>query len=143
MKSVKGSWTPNGTWKASAADAFNQRKVATGRSPHSAVPKANAPSKEQVQLPGPTTIPASATPNGAKSRPDAAPSEQPMTLPAPPWDRLLTTREAAKIMNVSVETVKKWRQRRLRPAYVKYRDGAVRYWLAVVLQFVSDCTIER
>ncbi len=46
-------------------------------------------------------------------------------------------------MNVSVETLKKWRQRGLGPAFIKYHNGAVRYSLIVVLQFVSDCTIER
>ena len=61
----------------------------------------------------------------------------------PPGDPLLTTREAAVILNVSEATLKKWRQRGRGLAFIKYHSGAVRYRLSVVLQFVSDCTAIR
>lgn len=58
-------------------------------------------------------------------------------------DPLLTTREAAVILKVSVDALKKWRQRGLGPAFLKYDSGAIRYRLSVLLQYVSDCTAER
>ena len=78
------------------------------------------------------------------SWPPTVPPKQPPTLNMlPPGDPLLTTREAAVILNVSEATLKKWRQRRVGPAFIKYGSGAVRYRLSVVLQFVSDCTAIR
>lgn len=56
-------------------------------------------------------------------------------------DLLLTTRQAASFLNLSVETLKKWRKRGGGPAFIKYNNGAVRYQVNVLLQFVSDCTI--
>jgi len=72
-----------------------------------------------------------------------APPQQPPELEVPPEDPLLTTRQAAVILKVSVESLKKWRQRGIGPAFVKYDSGAVRYQLSVVLQFVNHCTVGR
>jgi hypothetical protein len=60
-----------------------------------------------------------------------------------PDDPLLTSREAAVIMKVSVESLKKWRQRLVGPAFIKYDTGAVRYQLSVLLQYVRDCKARR
>lgn len=77
------------------------------------------------------------------SWPPGAPLQQPPALTVPPTDPLLTTKEAAVILKVSVDTLKKWRQRGRGPAFIKYESGTVRYRLSVVLQFVSDCTPDR
>lgn len=76
-------------------------------------------------------------------RSTAAHPQQPSTSTVPPGDHLLTTREAAVIIKVSVEALNKWRQRGLGPTFIKYPSGAVRYRLSVVLQFVNDCTAKR
>ena len=81
--------------------------------------------------------------NSAVARSAAALPQLPDNLPMSPGDRLLTSPEAAKMMNISVETLKKWRQRGGGPAFIKYPGGRVRYRVTLVLQFVSDCTIGR
>jgi DNA-binding transcriptional regulator YiaG len=55
-----------------------------------------------------------------------------------PNDRMLTTRQVATMLGVSEEALKKWRQRRMRPGFVRYHDGAVRYRLSVILKFMDD-----
>lgn len=72
--------------------------------------------------------------------PPAARQQRPRTPTVAPEDPLLTTRDAAVIMKVSVDCLKKWRIRGVGPAFIKYDSGAVRYRLSVVLQYVSDCT---
>lgn len=129
-------------WKDTAADAFNQRKLATGRSPQSAVSNTSAPLGERVQPQGSTTVPTSGTPNGPKSRPEATPSEQPITLQPLPLDLSLTTRQAAQYLNVSVETLKKWRQRGRGPSYVRYEGGAIRYPLSALVQYLNERTVK-
>jgi hypothetical protein len=124
-----------------AADAFNHHKIATGRPPQSAVSSTSAVPREKVQLPAPTT-PTSATPNGPKSSPDAAPSEQPITLHPLPLDLSLTTRQAAQYLNVSVEAMKKWRQRGVGPAYVRYEGWAIRYPLSALVQYQNERTVK-
>ena len=75
--------------------------------------------------------------------PPTATTKRPPTLKVlPPSDPLLTTREAAVILKVSVECLKKWRRRGV-PAFIKYDSGAVRYRLSVLLHYVSDCTAKR
>jgi predicted site-specific integrase-resolvase len=54
---------------------------------------------------------------------------------------MLTAKQAAGILNVSVETLKKWRRRGKGPRFVRYQDGAVRYPLSALMQFLQDCTI--
>lgn len=77
------------------------------------------------------------------SWPAAACQQRPRTPTVAPEDPLLTTREAAVIMKVSVDSLKKWRQRGVGAAFIKYESGAVRYRLSVVLRYVSDCTAKR
>ncbi len=64
-------------------------------------------------------------------------------LEVPIWDPLLTTRETGVVMKVSVEALKKWRQRRVGPPFIKYPTGAVRYRLSAVHKFINDCTAKR
>ncbi len=77
------------------------------------------------------------------SWPPTAPPQPPPKLEVPSGDFLLTTREAAVILKVSVEGLKKWRQRGIGPAFIKYPNGAIRYRLSDVLQYVSDCMVGR
>ena len=71
-----------------------------------------------------------------------APPEQPIDLPAIPVDRLLTTRQVAKVLGVSIETLKKWRQRHKYLEFVRFPDGCVRYKLSAVQKFIDDWTFE-
>jgi hypothetical protein len=142
MNKANGAWTAGGIWMPGAANAFNQRKVATGRSPQSAVIRTSAPPMEGIQLPATATSPTNATPKEPKSHADAAFSEQPTTLQSLPLERLLTTRQAAPILSESVDTLKKWRQRGLGPAYIKYESGAIRYRLSDLWQYLDDHTVE-
>jgi hypothetical protein len=130
------------SWKDTAADAFNQRKVATGRPPQSAVSNASAAPKEKVQVPTSTTTPANATPEEPQSRADIAPCEQPMTLQPLPVDPALTTKQAAPILNESFETLKKWRQKGVGPAYIRYESGAIRYRLSALMQYLNERTVK-
>ena len=77
------------------------------------------------------------------SWPPIARPPQPPKLEVPPGDPLLTTREAAVLLRVSVEGLKKWRQRGIGPAFIKYDSGAVRYQLSVVLQYRTKCIQKR
>jgi predicted DNA-binding transcriptional regulator AlpA len=51
------------------------------------------------------------------------------------FERLLTDREVAAMVGVSVATVRRWRLRHLGPQYlrigvlIRYRPGSVRQWL--------------
>jgi hypothetical protein len=54
---------------------------------------------------------------------------------------MLTTEQAAMILNVSVEKLKKWRQRGKGPRFARYEDGAIRYRLSALMQYVDECTI--
>jgi hypothetical protein len=132
----------NEAWKDSALDAFNQRKLATGRSPQGAVPETSAPLKEQVQQPTRRAIPTSATPSGPQACPDAAPSKQTITIKPLPLDPALTTKQAAPVLNESFETLKKWRQRKCGPAYIQYESGAIRYRLSVLMQYQNERTVK-
>ncbi len=74
-----------------------------------------------------------------KSWMDVAPSSKPNPSQPLPPERYLTTMQAAAFLNFSPETVKKWRQRKIGPAYVKGETGAVRYRLSVLLQYLDEC----
>jgi hypothetical protein len=73
---------------------------------------------------------------------DAAP-EQPIALQPIPVELYLTTRQVAVILNVSVETQKKWRRRGKGPAFLKLNSGAIRYQLEAVQQYLNDCAFMR
>jgi DNA-binding transcriptional regulator YiaG len=104
----------NSRYVADAANYQNQRRINTGRS--------SAPT--------------------AARKPASAPVEEPLPLPEIPMDRMLTTKQAAMILGVSFETLKKWRQRRKRPQFLRYPDGAIRYRLSVIMRFLANCTVE-
>ena len=78
----------------------------------------------------------------AGAQQQAAPPEQPINLPPIPVDRLLTTRQVAKILGVSIETLKKWRQRHKHLDFVRFPDGCVRYKLSVVTKFIDEWTFK-
>jgi predicted site-specific integrase-resolvase len=67
----------------------------------------------------------------------------PIAIPPIVVDRMLTALQAATILGVAVETLKKWRQRSGKgPKYVKYPDGAIRYRLSTVMKFIEDHIVE-
>ena len=53
-------------------------------------------------------------------------------------DRMITTRQAAVILAISVDTLKKWRVRLKGPNFVRYHDGAIRYKLSTVMRYIED-----
>jgi predicted DNA-binding transcriptional regulator AlpA len=59
---------------------------------------------------------------------------------APVSDKLLTEKEAALVLGVSVYTLQKWRLRRVGPRYVKL-GRAIRYRMSDLLDFISGNTI--
>src|SRR6516162_780961 len=77
------------------------------------------------------------SPQNATSAPAAAPAEDPLQLRQIPMDRMLTTKQTAMILGVSVETLKKWRQKGTEPQFLRYPDGAVRYRLSVIMRFLE------
>ena len=54
---------------------------------------------------------------------------------------MLTTKQAAVILGVSVDKLKKWRQRGKGPRFARYEDGAIRYRLSALMQYIDKCTI--
>ena len=72
-----------------------------------------------------------------------APPEPPIALQLIPSECLLTTRQVAAILNAKIETVKKWRRRRIGPLFLKLDSGAVRYRLEAVQKYLSDCASSR
>jgi len=58
-----------------------------------------------------------------------------------PVERMLTTQQVAAILNISAETLKKWRQRRQGLTYARYGDGAIRYRLSDIMKFLDDSII--
>ena len=72
----------------------------------------------------------------------AAPPEEPLRLTPIPDERLLTSRQVAAILGVSVETLKKWRQRHKSPSFFRFPNGAVRYSPRTVMKFLKDCTFQ-
>jgi Helix-turn-helix domain len=69
------------------------------------------------------------------------PDQGPIRIPAIPTDRMLNTRQVAVILGLSVETLKKWRQRGTGLAYFRFPDGAIRYRLSDVLRFLETCSV--
>ncbi len=72
--------------------------------------------------------------------PRNAPPETPIVVAPLPAavDRMITTRQAAAILAISVDTLKKWRVRRKGPNFVRYHDGAIRYKLSTVMKYIED-----
>jgi hypothetical protein len=79
----------------------------------------------------------------SESMPWNAPPEQPVASQPIPVERLLTTRQVAAILNVSIETVRKWRRRGIGPMFLKLDSGAVRYRLEEVQKYLSDCALTK
>jgi hypothetical protein len=74
-----------------------------------------------------------------KPIPFRAPAEQFYPVPVVPVERLLRTRQVAVIMAVSVDTVKKWRQRPGKgPRFIRYGDGSIRYRLSTVMRYLDE-----
>jgi hypothetical protein len=55
----------------------------------------------------------------------------------------VTERQAAILLGVSKDTLKKWRVRKRGPRYYKYHDGAIRYSLADLNQYFADHLVEN
>jgi hypothetical protein len=73
----------------------------------------------------------------------AAPPETPIKLQPILVDRLVTTRQAADILGVSTDTLKKWRQRPGKgPKFIRYPSGAIRYRLSTIMKFLEVCTVQ-
>jgi hypothetical protein len=81
--------------------------------------------------------------SGRQAPPPPPPPETPIANRQMPEDTLLTTSQAAAILRVSTETLKKWRQRPGRgPEFIRYPGGSVRYRLSAILKFLADCTVQ-
>ena len=73
---------------------------------------------------------------------ELAPPETPVEIAPIPVECMLTTRQAAAILNVSEQTLKKWRQRNMEPEFIRYHGEAVRYRLTTILKFLVDSTVK-
>jgi hypothetical protein len=57
-------------------------------------------------------------------------------------DPIFNPKDAAKILAVSVECLKKWRQRKFGPSYIQYGEGGpIRYALSALKRFRAQHTI--
>jgi hypothetical protein len=73
---------------------------------------------------------------------EVAPPEPPITKQPTVVDRLVTTRQAAAILGILPDTLKKWRQRPGNgPEFIRYPGGAIRYRLSTIMKFLEDCTV--
>ena|GEM_PF-768930 len=72
-----------------------------------------------------------------------APTETPIAVGRIKLDPMLTTEQAAAILRVPPDTMKKWRQRPGKgPEFVRYPGGAIRYRLSRIMKFLEDCTVQ-
>jgi hypothetical protein len=79
-----------------------------------------------------------------KGIPHQPPPEKLYPLPVVPVERMLTTAQVAIIMAVSIDTLKKWRQRSANgPRFIRYGDGSIRYRLSTVLRYIDDHETKR
>jgi len=97
-------------------------------------------------VPNPPSTHQSANPSGsvpstAGSRNPAPPGEV-ISVKTAPVDPMLTTYQAANILRVAPETLKKWRQRHQGPAYVRFDGGVVRYPLSSVLRYIREHAVQ-
>jgi hypothetical protein len=72
-----------------------------------------------------------------------APPELPIRLEPLPVDRMLTTKQVATILAVSIDVLRKWRQRRKGLRYLRYFDGAIRYRLSDAMKFLEASTVSH
>jgi predicted DNA-binding transcriptional regulator AlpA len=80
----------------------------------------------------------------ASNQPDKQPPPSGSVAIKPvPVDRLLTTKQVSVILNIAVETLKKWRQRGKGPKFVRLEGLAIRYLLSEVLKYVSDQSVQK
>jgi hypothetical protein len=56
---------------------------------------------------------------------------------------MIKTRLAATILGQSPETMKKWRQRRTGPQFVRDESGSIGYRLSVIMQYRNDRIVKR
>ena len=71
------------------------------------------------------------------------PPEIPIAVGRIKLDPIITTKQAAAILRVSPDTMKKRRQRPGKvPEFIRYKGGAIRYRLSAVLKFLADCTVQ-
>jgi transposase len=67
------------------------------------------------------------------------------TTMKPSVNRLITEREAAAMIGLSIQTLRHWRVRRVGPAYLKFgrgRQGPVRYALEDLLEWAKRHRVE-
>lgn len=74
---------------------------------------------------------------------EEAPEETTVDVAADPVDRMITTRQAAVILCVSDDTLKKWRVRKRGPRYFRYHDGAIRYSLSDIMDYLEKHMVEN
>jgi hypothetical protein len=94
----------------------------------------NYPSLPNQQVP-PNTTSVPKVPN-VTTRP---PARVDVTVQPITFEPMLTERQAAQVLNKPMQTLKKWRQREKGPKFKKYHDGAIRYPLAALKQYLEDC----
>jgi hypothetical protein len=56
-------------------------------------------------------------------------------------DPMLTTKQAALYLGRSVEVLKKWRQRRQGPSFLRYHDGRIRYLISEIQRYFDEHTV--
>jgi len=82
-------------------------------------------------------------PASGRQAPPPPPLESSIAAGQMPVNPLLTTRQAAAILSVSLDTLKKWRQRPGKgPEFIRYPSGAIRYRLSTILKFLADSTVQ-
>jgi hypothetical protein len=55
------------------------------------------------------------------------------------FEKMLTEKQAAVVLNKPTETLKKWRQRNQGPRFKRYHDGSIRYPLSGLEQYIEEC----
>ena len=61
----------------------------------------------------------------------------PDSKPAVNITRLLTARDCAAVLNISVETLKSWRARGYGPEAIKMDNGHIRYSQRAVMEYIA------
>jgi hypothetical protein len=56
-------------------------------------------------------------------------------------DPMLTTKQAALYLGRSIDVLKKWRQRRQGPSFLRYHDGSIRYLLIELQRYLDEHTV--
>jgi hypothetical protein len=121
-----------------------------GYTPQTKTSSAQPIAKPSVPVVSPSTQQHVPVPDPGRSRPFVEPPyvalEPARPLSAFIDDPLFKTRDAAAILGLTEDCLKKWRQRGQGPTYIQYRmvigePGAVRYALSALMQFRESHTV--